>query len=44
MEDDMCMKLHIARPYAEALAADFPELESLKAQLLFGNKAEVPFR
>jgi hypothetical protein len=40
----MSMKLHIARPYVEALAADFPELESLKAQLLFGDKAEVPFQ
>ena len=40
----MSMKLHIARPYVEALAADFPELESLKAQLLFGDKVEVPFR
>ncbi|WP_298427539.1 ATP-binding protein [Rhodoblastus sp.] len=38
------MKLHIARPYVEALAADFPELESLKAQLLFGDKVEVPFQ
>ncbi len=40
----MSMKLHIARPYVEALAADFPELESLKAQLLFGDKVEVPFQ
>jgi hypothetical protein len=38
------MKLHIARPYAEALAADLPELESLKAQSLFGNKVEAPFQ
>lgn len=38
------MKLHIARPYVEALAADFPELESLKAQLKFGDKVEVPFQ
>ncbi|MCI4677104.1 ATP-binding protein [Rhodoblastus acidophilus] len=38
------MKLHIARPYVEALAADFPELESLKAQLLFGDKVEIPFQ
>ena len=40
----MSMKLHIARPYVEALAADFPELESLKAQLVFGDKVEVPFQ
>jgi hypothetical protein len=26
---DMSMKLHIARPYVEALAEAFPELESL---------------
>jgi hypothetical protein len=44
MEGDMSMKLHIARPYVEALAADFPELESLKAQLVFGDKVEVPFQ
>ena len=37
----MSMKLHIARPYVEALAADFPDLESLKAQLVFGDKVEV---
>lgn len=40
----MSMKLHIARPYVEALASDFPELESLKAQLVFGDKVEVPFQ
>jgi hypothetical protein len=40
----MSMKLHIARPYVEALAADFPELESLKAQLVFGDKVEIPFQ
>ena len=40
----MSMKLHIARPYVEALAEAFPELESLKAQLLFGDKVEVPFQ
>jgi hypothetical protein len=44
MEGDMSMKLHIARPYVEALAADFPELESLKAQLVFGDKVEIPFQ
>jgi hypothetical protein len=44
MEGDMSIKLHIARPYVEALAADFPELESLKAQLLFGDKVEIPFQ
>jgi ATPase family associated with various cellular activities (AAA) len=38
------MKLHIARPYVEALATDFPELESLKAQLLFGDRVEIPFQ
>ena len=40
----MSMKLHIARPYVEALAEAFPELESLKAQLLFGDKVEVSFQ
>ncbi len=37
----MSMKLHIARPYVEALAEAFPELEALKAQLLFGDRVEV---
>jgi hypothetical protein len=40
----MSMKLHIARPYVEALAEAFPELETLKAQLLFGDKVEVSFQ
>jgi hypothetical protein len=40
----MSMKLHIARPYVEALAEAFPELEPLKAQLMFGDKAEVSFQ
>ena len=39
----MSLKLHIARPYVEALAEAFPELESLKAQLMFGDKVEVAF-
>jgi len=39
----MSVKIHIARPFVEALAQDFPELESLKAQLLFGDKVEVSF-
>ncbi len=39
----MSMKLHIARPYVEALVDSFPELESLKSQLLFGDKVEVLF-
>ncbi len=39
----MSMKLHIARPYVEALAETFPELEALKAQLLFGDRVEVAF-
>jgi hypothetical protein len=40
----MSMKLHIARPYVEALAEAFPELEPLKAQLMFGDKVEVAFQ
>jgi hypothetical protein len=40
----MSIKLQIARPYVEALAQDFPELESLKAQLLFGDKVEITFQ
>jgi hypothetical protein len=44
MEGDMSVKIHIARPFVEALAKDFPELESLKAQLMFGDKVEVAFQ
>ena len=40
----MSIKLQIARPYVEALAQDFPELESLKSQLLFGDKVEIAFQ
>ncbi len=39
----MSVKIHIARPFVEALAKDFPELETLKQQLLFGDKVEVSF-
>ncbi|MBB4198422.1 AAA family ATPase [Rhodoblastus sphagnicola] len=39
----MSVKIHIARPFVEALAKDFPELDSLKQQLLFGDKVEVSF-
>jgi len=39
----MSVKIHIGRPFVEALAQDFPELESLKQQLLFGDKVEVSF-
>ncbi|MBS1214547.1 MAG: ATPase [Proteobacteria bacterium] len=37
------MKLQIERPYIEAMVDAFPELASLKDQLRFGNKVEVPF-
>lgn len=37
------MRLQIERPYIEAMAAAFPALASLKDQLRFGNKVEVPF-
>lgn len=37
------MKLHIERNYVEAMVDQFPGLVSLKEQLKFGNKAEVPF-
>jgi hypothetical protein len=37
------MKLQIERPYVEALAANFPNLASLKEQLRFGDKVEVAF-
>ena len=37
------MKLQIERTYVDAMVAKFPELEPLKDQLRFGNKAEVPF-
>ncbi|MGR9044266.1 MAG: AAA family ATPase [Gammaproteobacteria bacterium] len=37
------MKLHIERPYVDAMVAEFPGLTQLKEQLRFGNKAEVPF-
>ncbi len=40
----MSVKIHIARPFVEALTKDFPELDSLKAQLLFGDKVEVVFQ
>jgi len=37
------MKLQIERPYVEAMAASFPDLEPLKEQLRFGDKVEVAF-
>ncbi len=37
------MKLQIERPYLEAMVEEFPRLASLKDQLRFGHKAEVPF-
>ena len=39
----MSVKIHIARPFVEALANNFPELDSLKQQLLFGDRVEVLF-
>jgi len=37
------MKLHIERPYVEAMLAAFPDLSLLEEQLRFGNRAEVTF-
>jgi hypothetical protein len=37
------MKLHIERPYVEAMLDEFPDLILLKDQLRFGNRAEVTF-
>jgi hypothetical protein len=37
------MKLHIERPYIEAMVASFPGLTSLKEQLRFGDRVEVAF-
>ena len=37
------MKLQIDRSHVEAMIVEFPELASLKDQLRFGNKVEVPF-
>jgi hypothetical protein len=39
----MSVKIHITRPFVEALANNFPELDSLKQQLLFGDRVEVLF-
>lgn len=38
------MKLQIERSNVEAMIAEFPDLHSLKEQLKFGNKAEVPYQ
>jgi hypothetical protein len=38
------MKLQIERKYVEVMVNEFPELASLKDQLRFGNKAEVPLK
>ena len=37
------MKLHIERPYVEAMLNAFPTLSPLKEQLRFGNRVEVAF-
>jgi hypothetical protein len=37
------MKLHIERPYVDALLEAFPSLAGLKEQLRFGNHVEVTF-
>lgn len=37
------MKLQIEKPYVESLVSAFPRLETLKEQLRFGNRVEVPF-
>ena len=37
------MKLHIERPFAEALVNAFPELHAIGEQLRFGPRAEIPF-
>ncbi|MGZ8226451.1 MAG: ATP-binding protein [Methylococcaceae bacterium] len=38
------MKLQIERQFVDALVLEFPGLATLKEQLRFGNKAEVPFK
>ncbi|SMF97546.1 ATPase family associated with various cellular activities (AAA) [Methylomagnum ishizawai] len=38
------MKLHIERPYIEAMVEEFPDLAHLKEQLRFGNRVEVAFQ
>ncbi|MEB4589975.1 ATP-binding protein [Candidatus Thiothrix sp. Deng01] len=38
------MKLQIERQHVEALASEFPDLGSLREQLKFGSKAELPFQ
>ncbi len=35
------MRLHIERPYADAMLKQFPDLTVLKDQLRFGNRAEL---
>lgn len=37
------MMLQIERPYVDAMVKEFPQLQALKDQLRFGNKAEVAF-
>ena len=37
------MKLQIEQPYVDAMLAQFPQLDVLKEQLRFGNRAEVSF-
>ena len=38
------MKLQIERPYIDAMLESFPDLNMLKDQLRFGNRAEVSFQ
>lgn len=38
------MKLQIERQHVEALVSEFPDLGSLREQLKFGSKAELPFQ
>ncbi|EIJ36360.1 AAA family ATPase [Thiothrix nivea] len=38
------MKLQIERIYVESLVGAFPDLDHLREQLKFGNKAELPFQ
>jgi hypothetical protein len=43
LEPVVAMKLHIERPYIEAMVASFPKLAPLKDQLRFGDRVEVAF-
>ena len=38
------MKLQIEQPYVEAMVEEFPALATLKEQLRFGHRVEIPVR